>query len=110
MLITDPPPDLMIAGDVMAVERVIARLMATAVAATQRDEHIVVRAVAGGADMVIVSIDRPRMFAGYSTEALVTMDSENVGEGEASLLGVGLCLATRNRPRRQRRRPSHHQV
>lgn len=90
--IEDGAPGLTIAGDTMAVERVVARLMATAVAATQPGEHIVVHAVADGAEMVMVSIDRPRMFAGYSSEALVAMDSENVGEGQASLLGVGFTL------------------
>jgi signal transduction histidine kinase len=90
--IEDGTPGLTIAGDTLAVERVVARLMATAVAATQAGEHIVVRAIADGADMIAVSIDRPRMFAGYSSEALVTMDSENVGEGQASLLGVGFTL------------------
>jgi signal transduction histidine kinase len=90
--IVDSEPGLTIAGDTLAVERVVARLMATAVAATQPGEHILVRANAEGPDMVAVSIDRPRMFAGYSSEALVTMDSENVGEGEASLLGVGFTL------------------
>jgi signal transduction histidine kinase len=90
--IEDGAPGLTIAGDMLAVERVVARLMATAVAATQPGEHIVVRAVADGPDMVAVSIDRPRTFAGYSSEALVAMDSENVGEGQASLLGVGFTL------------------
>jgi signal transduction histidine kinase len=90
--IEDGTPGLTIAGDTLAVERVVARLMATAVAATQPGEHIVVRAIADGTDMVAVSIDRPQTFAGYSSEALVTMDSENVGEGQASLLGVGFTL------------------
>ena len=85
------PPGLMIAGDEIAVGRVVGRLIALAVGASQIGERISVR-VSLKDDQVKVAVGRPRSFAAYPGEALLTLDGE---DQEGSLLGTafGLRLA-----------------
>ncbi|THD36853.1 MAG: HAMP domain-containing histidine kinase [Sphingomonas sp.] len=79
-----------IAGDEVAVGRIISRLMGLAVAASGQGERLTVGASAEG-EMVALTIDRPRAFAAHPGEALFALDSEDQGEG-ATLLGVGFAL------------------
>nr|WP_299423195.1 HAMP domain-containing sensor histidine kinase [Sphingomonas bacterium] len=82
--------DLSIAGDEIAVGRIVSRLMGLVVAASGQGEHLAVGARAEG-EMVALTIDRPRAFAAHPGDALFTLDSEDPGEG-ASLLGAGFAL------------------
>ena len=84
------PGGLSIAGDEIAVGRIVNRLMGLAVAASGAGERLSVRAVSEG-NMVALAIDRPRAFAAYPGDALFVLDSEDQGEG-ASLLGAGFAL------------------
>jgi signal transduction histidine kinase len=84
------PDGLSIAGDEIAVARIVSRLMALAIAASGPGERLSVRAVAEG-EMVALVIDRPRAFAAHPGDALLALDSEDQGEG-ASLLGAGFAL------------------
>ena len=84
------PDELRIAGDEIAVGRIVARLLALVVAASGAGERIGMRAVAES-DVAALAIDRPRAFAPYPGDALFALDSEDQGEG-ASLLGAGFAL------------------
>lgn len=82
--------ELTIAGDEIAVGRIVSRLMGLAVAASVPGERLGVGARAEG-EMVALTIDRPRAFAAHPGDALFTLDSEDQGEG-ATLLGAGFAL------------------
>ncbi|MES2095439.1 MAG: HAMP domain-containing sensor histidine kinase [Pseudomonadota bacterium] len=84
------PEGLSIAGDEIAVARIVNRLMALAMGAAGIGERIAVKAAAKR-DKVKISILRPVAFAAYPGEKLLTLDSENQGEG-VSLLGIGFAL------------------
>jgi hypothetical protein len=85
-------PDVVIAGDDRAVERLIGRLLATLVASAQAGERIVVSAVREEA-LVAIAFDRPHALSAYTAEALLQIDAENEAEqAGAPLLGTGFAL------------------
>jgi signal transduction histidine kinase len=82
-----------IAGDDRAVERLIARLMATLVSSGSTGERIAVVARGEGDRTVALSFDRPRALGAYAEERLLTIDAEVEAEREgAPLLGTGFAL------------------
>ncbi len=86
-------PRLMVHGDERAVERLFGRLLATMVAAGGADETIMATAAQEGAETVGVTIDRPRAFAAYQGESLLSVDAETADESsDAPLLGTGFAL------------------
>ena len=83
---------LAILGDDRAVERLIARLMATLVASGSAGERIGVAATREDGTVSIV-FDRPAALAAYAEETLLTIDAEAEAEREgAPLLGTGFAL------------------
>lgn len=84
------PPGLRIAGDEIAVTRIVSRLLSLVVSASVRGERLTVVASQEG-DMAVLSFDRPEAFAALTGDALLSLDSEDQGEG-ATLLGVGFAL------------------
>ncbi len=83
---------LAILGDDRAVERLIARLMATLVASGTKGERIGVVATREDNTMTIV-FDRPAALAAYAEETLLTIDAEAESErAGAPLLGTGFAL------------------
>ena len=83
---------LAILGDDRAVERLIARLMATLVASGSAGERIGVAATREDGVVSIV-FDRPAALAAYAEEKLLTIDAEAEAEREgAPLLGTGFAL------------------
>ncbi len=83
---------LAILGDDRAVERLIARLMATLVASGSAGERIGVSATAEDGAVTIV-FDRPAALAAYAEETLLTIDAEAEAERDgAPLLGTGFAL------------------
>lgn len=87
----DPGPSgLGIAGDEVAVARIVSRLLSLVVSASGAGERLTVTAAPEG-EVVTLAIDRPRAFAALPGDALFALDSEDQGEG-ASLLGAGFAL------------------
>ena len=85
-------PALAILGDERAVERLVARVMATLVAASGEGERVGVFASFED-DAVALVFDRPVALSAYSDEALLTIDAEAENEREgAPLLGTGFAL------------------
>jgi len=85
--------DLMIDGDDRAVERLIARLMATLVASGSAGERIGISATRDVDAMVAIAFDRPRALAAYAGDALLSIDVETESDREgAPLLGTGFAL------------------
>jgi signal transduction histidine kinase len=85
--------NLAIAGDDRAVERLIARLMATLVASGGRGERIGIAATLEADSMVAVVFDRPAALAAYAGDSLLTIDAETEADSEgAPLLGTGFAL------------------
>ena len=83
---------LAILGDDRAVERLIARLMATLVASGSAGERIGVAATRAEGIVSIV-FDRPAALAAYAEETLLTIDAEVEFERDgAPLLGTGFAL------------------
>ena len=93
-LAIDPGAEgIAIAGDDRAVERLIARLMATLVSSGSPDERIAVVARGEGDRTVALAFDRPRALGAYAEERLLTIDAEVEAEREgAPLLGTGFAL------------------
>jgi signal transduction histidine kinase len=85
------PPGLSIAGDEVAVARLISRLMALAVGASGIGERIAIR-VSSRDGQARVAVERPRAFAAWPGEALLSLEGE---DQEGTLLGTafGLRLA-----------------
>lgn len=84
---------LAIDGDDRAVERLIARLMATLVASGSTGERIGVSATRDVDTMVAIVFDRPRALAAYAGDALLSIDAETESDREgAPLLGTGFAL------------------
>ena len=85
------PVGLRIAGDEVAIARVVSRVMALAVGASAIGERIPVRATLRD-EFVRLAVERPRAFRRWPGEALLTVDGE---DQEGSLLGTafGLRLA-----------------
>lgn len=87
---------LAIRGDERAVERLVARIMATLVAAAAPGERVGVAANDEDGAVVLV-FDRPAALAAYGEDTLLTIDAEAEAErgagGEgAPLLGTGFAL------------------
>lgn len=85
------PPGLSIAGDEVAVARLISRLMALAVGASGIGERIAIR-VSSKDGQARLAVERPRAFAAWPGEALLSLEGE---DQEGTLLGTafGLRLA-----------------
>lgn len=85
------PEGLAIAGDEVAVGRVVSRLLALAVGASGIGERVAVKVSLRDGE-VRVAVERPRAFAAWPGEALLTADGD---DQEGSLLGTafGLRLA-----------------
>lgn len=85
------PAGLAIAGDEVAVGRLISRLMALAVGASGIGERIAIRAWSKDGQARI-AVERPRAFAAWPGEALLSLEGE---DQEGTLLGTafGLRLA-----------------
>ena len=85
--------DLAIDGDDRAVERLVARLMATLVASGSPGERIGISATGDVDAMVAIIFDRPRALAAYAGDALLSIDAETEsGREGAPLLGTGFAL------------------
>ena len=85
--------DLAIDGDDRAVERLIARLMATLVASGSPGERIGISATGDVDGMVAIMFDRPRSLDAYAGDALLSIDAEAESDREgAPLLGTGFAL------------------
>ena len=84
-------PGLAIAGDEVAVARLISRLMALAVGASGIGERIAIRAWSKDGQARI-AVERPRAFAAWPGEAVLSLEGE---DQEGTLLGTafGLRLA-----------------
>jgi len=86
-------PSLSIRGDGQAVERLIARLLATLVASGTAGERIGIAAAATPSRHVGVTFDRPRALADYPEDLLLTIDAESdAAEQGVPLLGTGFAL------------------
>ncbi|MEO5866179.1 MAG: sensor histidine kinase, partial [Sphingomonas sp.] len=84
---------LAIAGDDRAVERLIARLLATVISSCGPGERIGVAATIDAAHTVELVFDRPQALGAYPEERLLTIDAEIEAEREgAPLLGTGFAL------------------
>jgi signal transduction histidine kinase len=85
------PPGLAIAGDEVAVARLVSRLMALAVGASGIGERIAIK-VSAKDGQARLAVERPRAFAAWPGEALLSLEGE---DQEGSLLGTafGLRLA-----------------
>lgn len=84
-----PVDDFAVTGDRRAVERLLARLMATLVSASSEGERVGVRTALEGGDKVAIVIDRPRALADYPGDSVLGIDDEG---GDATLLGTGFAL------------------
>jgi signal transduction histidine kinase len=84
-----PAEDLAVSGDRRAVERLLARLLATLVSASAPGERIGVRMTLESEDKVAISIDRPKALADYPGESVLGIDDEH---DDATLLGTGFAL------------------
>jgi signal transduction histidine kinase len=85
--------DLAVDGDDRAVERLVARLMATLVASGSPGERIGISATRDVDAMVSIIFDRPRALAAYAGDALLSIDAETESDREgAPLLGTGFAL------------------
>lgn len=85
-----PAEDMAISGDRRAVERLLARLLATLASATAREERLHIRFAQDGDERVTVAIDRPRALGQYPGEAVLGIDDEQDEDG--TLLGTGFAL------------------
>jgi signal transduction histidine kinase len=84
-----PIDDLAVSGDRRAVERLLARLMATLVSASAPGERIGVHTAIEADDIVAIAIDRPRALADYPGDSVLGIDDERE---DATLLGTGFAL------------------
>lgn len=87
-IITQPIDDMVVEGDRRAVERLLARLLATLVSASGAGERIGVQ-LALDNDKVAVTIDRPAALADYPGDSVLGIDDERE---DATLLGTGFAL------------------
>jgi signal transduction histidine kinase len=88
-MIALPVGDLAVTGDRRAVERLLARLMATLVSASGPGERVGVHVAAEAGGKVAISIDRPAALADYPGDSVLGIDDE--GE-DSTLLGTGFAL------------------
>lgn len=85
-----PDEDRLVSADRRALERLLARLMATVVSASARDERLQVRFLPEGERHLAIVIDRPRALGHYPGEAVLGMDDEQ--EEDGTLLGTSFAL------------------
>ncbi|MES2987380.1 MAG: histidine kinase dimerization/phospho-acceptor domain-containing protein [Pseudomonadota bacterium] len=84
-----PIDDLAVTGDRRAVERLLARLLATLVSASGPGERIGVNMAVAADDMIAIAIDRPQALADYPGDSVLGIDDERE---DATLLGTGFAL------------------
>lgn len=84
-----PVDDLAVTGDRRAVERLLARLLATLVSASGPGERIGVNVMQAADGMIAVAIDRPKALADYPGDSVLGIDDERE---DATLLGTGFAL------------------
>ncbi|UYY77756.1 histidine kinase dimerization/phospho-acceptor domain-containing protein [Sphingomonas sp. R1] len=84
------PGELFVAGDPRAIERLLARLLATLVSATAAEERLCVRFALEGDGQVAIRIDRPRALGQFPGDAVLGIDDEH--EEDGALLGTGFAL------------------
>jgi signal transduction histidine kinase len=84
-----PEADVEVAGDRRAVERLLARLLATLSSASSDGEVLGIRLAGEGDAMIAIRIDRPQALADYPGEQVFGLDDEG---GDATLLGTGFAL------------------
>jgi signal transduction histidine kinase len=84
-----PIADLSVMGDRRAVERLLARLLATLVSASGQGERIGVHVAPESKDMVAITIDRPQALADYPGDSVLDIDDERE---DITLLGTGFAL------------------
>jgi hypothetical protein len=88
-IISLPIDDLVVEGDRRAVERLLARLMATLVSASGAGERIGVQLALDNDAKVAITIDRPKALADYPGDSVLGIDDERE---DATLLGTGFAL------------------
>ncbi|WP_256731205.1 HAMP domain-containing sensor histidine kinase [Sphingomonas sp. dw_22] len=88
-IISLPVDDLLVEGDRRAVERLLARLMATLVSASGPGERIGVQLALESDHKVAITIDRPAALADYPGDSVLGIDDERE---DATLLGTGFAL------------------
>ena len=88
-MITLPVEDLIVASDRRAVERLLARLMATLVSASGPGERIGIEMALESDHRIAVSIDRPKALADYPGDSVLGIDDEYE---DSTLLGTGFAL------------------
>ncbi len=84
-----PIDNLTVTGDVRAIERLLARMLATLVSTASDGERVAIRLAAESDDSIAIIFDRPAALAAYSGEAVFGIDDE--GE-DMALLGTGFAL------------------
>jgi len=84
-----PIADLSVMGDRRAVERLLARLLATLVSASGQGERIGVHVATEAKDVVAITIDRPQALADYPGDSVLDIDDERE---DITLLGTGFAL------------------
>lgn len=84
-----PIDDLAVTGDRRAVERLLARLLATLVSASGPGERIGVNMAQASDAMIAITIDRPRALTDYPGDSVLGIDDERE---DATLLGTGFAL------------------
>lgn len=87
--ITLPSDTLSVRGDPRAIERLVARLLATVVSAAGEGEQIELRLAAGNDERVALSLTRPHALAAYTGEEIFGIDDE---AEDMALLGTGFAL------------------
>jgi signal transduction histidine kinase len=88
-MIALPADDQIITGDRRAVERLLARLMATLASASGPGERIDVSISLESDQRVAVLIDRPKALADYPGDSVLGIDDERE---DSTLLGTGFAL------------------
>ncbi|KQM97537.1 histidine kinase dimerization/phospho-acceptor domain-containing protein [Sphingomonas sp. Leaf25] len=83
------PTDVTVSGDRRAIERLLARLLATLVSASATGEALYVRMGMEGDGNVAIVFDRPAAFAAWPGDSVFDVDDS---EEDASLLGTGFAL------------------
>jgi signal transduction histidine kinase len=83
-----PIDDLAVTGDRRAVERLLARLMATLISASGPGERLSIH-TALESETVTITMDRPAALSDYPGDSVLGIDDEG---GDSTLLGTGFAL------------------
>ncbi|HET9511274.1 MAG TPA: histidine kinase dimerization/phospho-acceptor domain-containing protein [Sphingomonas sp.] len=81
--------EVAVVADARALDRIVSRLLGTAIGAAAMGEEIAVHADAEAGGRVAISITRPVAFDAYPGDRILSVDDE---DSPASLLGVGFSL------------------